>query len=223
VPCFKLPSGEITNKALLQHVASKGRPMILSTGMSELSEVAQAVGWIRAVSKAPLTLLHCLSEYPAPADQVNLAAMDTLRAAFGLPVGYSDHTLGIEVALAAAARGACVIEKHFTLDRSLPGPDHKASLMPEELAALVNGVKTVVSALGDGVKSPAPCEKENRRIARRSVVASRDLERGHVLKRDDLLAKRPGTGIPPSELEALVGRALKKDVREDEVLTWGLL
>jgi N-acetylneuraminate synthase/N,N'-diacetyllegionaminate synthase len=223
VRLFKLPSGEITNKALLEHVARKGKPVILSTGMSELAEVERAVGWLKAVSPAPITLLHCLSEYPAPADQVNLAAMDTLRDAFGLPVGYSDHTLGIDISLAAAARGAAVIEKHFTLDRSLPGPDHKASLEPNELAALVRGVRAVESALGDGIKRPAPCEQANRLVARRSLVAARDLGRGHVLARADLSAKRPGTGIAPAELETLIGRPLKKAVVQDEVLTWDLV
>ncbi len=223
VSLFKLPSGEITNKALLQHVARKGRPLILSTGMSELSEVADAVGWIREVSEAPLTLLQCVSEYPAPADEANLAAMDTLREAFALPAGYSDHTLGIEVALAAAARGACVIEKHFTLDRELPGPDHKASLLPSELAALVNGVRLVESAVGDGIKTVAPCEAANRKVARRSLVAARDLSEGHVLARADLSAKRPGTGIAPAELDGLIGRALSKAVREDGVLTWDMI
>ena len=220
VPLFKLPSGEITNKSLLEHVARKGKPLILSTGMSDMLEVGRAVGWIRAATSAPLTLLHCVTEYPAPADQVNLAAMDALRAAFGLPVGYSDHTLGVEVALAAAARGAAVLEKHFTLDRTLPGPDHKASLEPAELAALVRGVRTISSALGDGVKEPAPCERRNRLVARRSVVAAADLARGHVLRATDLAVKRPGTGIAPADLERLLGRALKKSVRHDEVLTW---
>lgn len=220
VPTFKLPSGEITNKALLQHVARKGKPLILSTGMSSLTEVADAVRWIREVSSAPLTLLHCLTEYPAPVDQVNLRAMDTLREHFGLPAGYSDHTPGIEISIAAAARGASVIEKHLTLDKSLPGPDHAASLDPAEFTALVKAVRSVTSALGDGVKRPAPCEGANRSVARRSVVAARPLPSGHALTREDLAVKRPGDGIAPAELERLLGRRLKKAVEADEALTW---
>lgn len=220
VPLFKIPSGEITNKPLLRHIASKNKPLLLSTGMSDLSEVADAVGWIRETTKAPLTLLHCLSEYPAPAEQVNLSAMQTLRKEFDLPVGYSDHTVGIEIALASVAMGACVVEKHFTLDRSLPGPDHKASLEPTELERMVTGIRLVESALGDGVKKPAPCERANRQVARRSVVAARDLKKGHRLEAGDLLLKRPGTGIPPAALDSLFGRALKKSLLRDEVLHW---
>lgn len=220
VPTFKLPSGEITNKALLQHVARKGKPMILSTGMSTLAEVADAVRWIREVSTGSLTLLHCLTEYPAPVEQVNLRAMDTMREHFGLPAGYSDHTPGIEISVAAAARGAAVIEKHLTLDKSLPGPDHAASLDPAEFASLVKAVRSVSSALGDGVKRPAPCETANRSIARRSVVAARALPSGHALTREDLTVKRPGDGIAPAELDRLLGRRLKKPVEADETLTW---
>jgi N-acetylneuraminate synthase len=220
VPLFKLPSGEITNKPLIQHVARKGKPLILSTGMSTLAEVADAVKWIREVSSAPLTLLHCLTEYPAPVDQVNLRAMDTLRDHFGLPAGYSDHTPGIEISVAAAARGAAVIEKHLTLDKSLPGPDQAASLDPAEFAALVRAVRAVGAALGDGVKRAAPCEVGNRCVARRSVVAAKGLPAGHVLTRADLAVKRPGNGIPPAELERLPGRTLKKAVETDETLTW---
>lgn len=220
---FKLPSGELTNKGLLEHVARLRRPIILSTGMSTLAEVRAAVGWIRRAGgarRAPLTLLHCVTEYPAPAGEVNLRAMDTLRKAFGLPVGYSDHTMGIEVSVAAVARGAEVIEKHFTLDRGLPGPDHKASLEPAEFKALVSAVRTVSAALGDGVKRPAPCERKNMAVARKSLVAARDLPRGARLAAADVLVKRPGTGIPPAGLAKALGRALVRAVRRDEVLTW---
>jgi N,N'-diacetyllegionaminate synthase len=220
VPLFKLPSGELTNKPLLQHVARKGRPLILSTGMSTLAEAVEAVRWIRAVSAAPLTVLHCLTEYPAPASQANLRAMDTLRETLGLPVGYSDHTPGIEVSVAAAARGAAVIEKHLTLDKSLPGPDQAASLNPAEFAALVRAVRLVSAALGDGVKRPVPSELANRTVARRSVVAAKDLPAGHALTRADLALKRPGDGIAPAELDRLIGRKLKKAVESDETLTW---
>jgi N-acetylneuraminate synthase len=223
VPLFKLPSGELTNKPLLQHVARKGKPLILSTGMSSLSEVADAVRWIREVSSAPLTLLHCLTEYPAPTDQVNLRAMDTLRDHFGLPAGYSDHTPGIEISIAAAARGASVIEKHITLDKTLPGPDQAASLDAAEFTALVKAVRAVSAALGDGVKRAAPCEAGNRSVARRSVVAAKTLPAGHALTRADLALKRPGDGIAPAELERLLGRTLKKAVEADETLTWEAL
>ncbi|MDX6769788.1 MAG: N-acetylneuraminate synthase [Elusimicrobiota bacterium] len=223
VPLLKVPSGEITNKPLIRHVASKGKPLIVSTGMSTLSEVADAVRWAREVSSAPLTLLHCLTEYPAPVEQVNLLAMDTLREHFGLPVGYSDHTPGIEVSVAAAARGAAVIEKHLTLDKALPGPDQAASLDPAEFAALVKAVRAVTAALGDGIKRAAPCEAANRTVARRSVVAARDLPAGHTLAAADLALKRPGDGIAPAELERLPGRRLKKAVAADETLTWEAL
>jgi N-acetylneuraminate synthase len=223
VPLFKLSSGEVTNKPLLEHVARKGRPIILSTGMSTLEEVGRAVAWIQAVSKAPLTLLHCVSEYPAPFDQINLRAMDTMRAAFGLPVGYSDHTPGIDISLAAVARSACVIEKHLTLDQSLPGPDHRASLEPAAFAALVRGVRAVESALGDGIKRPQPCETGNKAVGRRSLVAAKPLQRGHRLKRSDLVFKRPGHGISPADLESALGKRLKRGVGADEVLTWKVL
>ncbi|MEK7857824.1 MAG: N-acetylneuraminate synthase [Elusimicrobiota bacterium] len=220
---FKLPSGELTNKALLRHVAGKGKPLILSTGMSTLAEVRRAVGWIFSRRRVPLTLLHCVTEYPAPADEVNLRAMDTLREAFGLPVGYSDHTLGVEIAVAAAARGAAVIEKHLTLDRRLPGPDQAASLEPEDFRAMVAAIRLVESALGDGVKRMAPCERRNRAAARRSLVAARDLPRGHRLEAKDLLAKRPGTGIPPAEAARLLGRRLRRALRRDGLLRWDLV
>ena len=219
IPIFKLPSGEITNKRLLRHVARKGRPMILSTGLSTLEEVARAVGWIRAVSQAPLTLLHCVTEYPAPPEQSNLRSLETMRRAFGLPVGWSDHTPGVETAIAAAALGAAVVEKHLTLDRTLPGPDHKASLEPGDFAAMVRGIRLTTAALGDGIKRPAPCEEPNRAAARRSLVAARALEAGHVLSEDDLQVKRPGSGIAPFQAEEILGRKLKRAVSEDEVLT----
>lgn len=223
VKALKLPSGELTNRALLERAARTGLPLILSTGMSELSEVAHAVSWVRALSAAPLTLLHCVSQYPAPPEQSNLRAMDALREAFGLPVGFSDHTSGIETACAAAARGAVVLEKHLTLDKSLPGPDHKASLEPAEFKALVDAVRRVEAMLGDGIKRPAPCEQSTRAVARRSLVAARALPAGHALAAGDLLAKRPGTGIPPDRAPSLLGRRLKRAVAADEPLSWEAL
>jgi N-acetylneuraminate synthase/N,N'-diacetyllegionaminate synthase len=217
---FKIPSGEITNKRLIEHVARKGKPLIVSTGMSDLEEVRRAVAWIRAVSQAPLTLLHCVTAYPAPANEINLRAMDALRDAFGLPIGYSDHTQGTTVAVAAAARGAVLIEKHLTLDRGMPGPDHAASLEPLELAKMIREIRIVESALGDGIKRAAPCERKNLSAARRSLVAARDLPSGRVLQDGDVAAKRPGNGLSPAEIDLVIGRALKRALKRDEALSW---
>ncbi len=219
LPLFKIPSGELTNKGFLVHVARKNKPMIVSTGMSNLREVEQAVEWIRASSQTPITLLHCVTEYPAPAREVNLKAMMTLRDTFKLPTGYSDHTLGTEISVAAAALGASVIEKHLTLDKKMAGPDHAASLEPDEFKEMVRQIRSVSSALGDGIKRAAACEEKNIPIARKSLVAARDLPAGHVLTPSDLAVKRPGTGLPPYELESRIGRKLKRAVRADQVLT----
>lgn len=223
VGLFKVPSGEITNLPLLRHVASKGKPMILSTGMSTLGEVAEAVAAIRTAANPPLALLHCVSAYPAPVAEMNLRAMDTLRERFDCPVGLSDHTLGIEVALAAVARGAAIVEKHLTLDKTLPGPDHRASLEPGEFAALVRGIRSVEAALGDGEKRPMPSEADVRRVARKSVVAARPLRAGETLTAEAVTVKRPGTGIPPSALASVLGRRVRRDVAADEVLDWTML
>jgi len=223
VPLFKVPSGEITNAPYLAHVAAKRRPMIVSTGMSTLAEVAEAVAAIRAAGDPPVALLHCVSAYPAPPAEMNLRAMDTLRERFGVPVGLSDHTLGLAVALAAVARGAAIVEKHLTLDKAMPGPDHRASLDPGEMAALVRGIRTVESALGDGDKRPTPSELDTRRVARKSLVAARALRAGERLTADAVAVKRPGTGIPPAELDRAVGRRLRRDVAADEVLEWTAL
>jgi N,N'-diacetyllegionaminate synthase len=220
MPIFKIPSGEITNFPFLRHVAAKGRPLILSTGMSTLGDVEEAVNVLRAAGASDLTLLHCVTEYPAPYDEVNLRAMQTLKSAFGLPVGYSDHTPGIEIAIAAVALGAEVIEKHFTLDRSLPGPDHAASLEPAELQQMVAAIRHVESALGTGVKYPAPCELANMSVARKSVVAACALAAGHQLIASDLEIKRPGNGLAPKLLPALIGRTLRVGVSKDDVLSW---
>jgi N,N'-diacetyllegionaminate synthase len=223
VALFKVPSGEITNLPLLRHVASKGRPLILSTGMANLEEVAQAVAVIRAAGDPPLALLHCLSAYPAPVREVNLRAMDSLASRFGCPVGFSDHTLGIEVAVAAAARGAAIIEKHLTLDRMLPGPDHRASLDVAEFSAMVRAIRSVEAALGDGVKRPMPSEIDTRRVARKSLVAARALKAGERVAAGDVASKRPGTGISPAELPRVLGLRLTRDVAADEVIPWEAL
>jgi N-acetylneuraminate synthase/N,N'-diacetyllegionaminate synthase len=212
VPAFKVPSGELTNLPFLRHLATKGRPLIVSTGMATLEEVGAAVDAVRNAGAPPLALLHCVSAYPAVAADSNLRAMDTLARTFGVPVGWSDHTLGIEVALAAVALGAAILEKHFTLDRTLPGPDHRASLEPGELAALVTQVRRVESALGDGRKVPTAAETDTARVARKSLVAARDLAPGTRLGPDDVAVRRPGTGISPAHLDQVLGRRLVRAV-----------
>ena len=220
VALFKVPSGEVTNLPLLRHLAGKGRPIILSTGMSSLEEVEAAAAAIREAGDPPLAVLHCLSAYPAPVAEVNLRAMDALAARLGCPVGFSDHTLGIEIAVAAAARGAAIIEKHLTLDKTLPGPDHRASLDPGEFKGMVRAIRAVESALGDGEKRLMPSEADTRRVARKSLVAARPLSAGDRLAARDVVVKRPGTGISPAELDRVLGRRLTKAVAADEVIGW---
>lgn len=218
VPAYKVPSGEITNWPFLEHIASKGKPVILSTGMSNLDEVEQAVKVLRAAGCSELLILHATSSYPATAASANLRAMRTLSDSFHTPVGLSDHTTGIEVALAATALGACVLEKHFTLDRSLVGPDHKASLEPAELRSLVRGIRAVESALGDGRKQPTPSEEDVRRVARRSIVARSTIPSGTPIAQDLLAYKRPGTGIPPSRLADVIGRRTTRTIPADTLI-----
>jgi N-acetylneuraminate synthase/N,N'-diacetyllegionaminate synthase len=220
---FKVPSGEVTNHPLLAHIARKKKPVILSTGMSTLQEVREAVAVLKKNGARELVVLHCVSSYPARAKDVNLRAMGTLAEALSLPVGYSDHTLGLAVPLAAAALGAQVIEKHFTLDKKLNGPDHAMSLSPAELSALCRGLREVAASLGDGVKRPAASEREIQRVARRSIVLARALPAGSRLSLSDLALKRPGTGLPPAELGKVVGRTLKRDLPADALLSWPLL
>lgn len=218
VPAFKLSSTEVTNLPFLAHVARKGKAILLSTGMSYLEEVASAVEAIRGEGNERLVLLHCVSAYPAPVGEANVSALGALASRFALPVGYSDHTLGTEAALAAVALGACVLEKHFTLDRSLPGPDHRASLEPDELYALVRSVRAVEAALGDGEKRPAPSEEANRLVVRRSLAAGADLPAGTVLTAAMLTVLRPATGIPPDRIAEVAGRTLARSVRRGQLL-----
>ena len=220
LPVYKVPSGELTNEPYLRKIGAKGKPVILSTGMATLGEVEEAINTLRAAGAGQLTLLHCVTEYPAPYAEVNLRAMHTLKLAFGLPVGYSDHTPGIEVSIAAAALGAEMIEKHFTLDRSLPGPDHAASLEPGELKAMVTAIRNVEAALGTGIKAPAPCEIPNISVARKSLVAASSLPAGHKLQEQDLNIKRPGNGLAPKLMPALVGRTLRVAVERDALIRW---
>lgn len=239
---IKLGSGELTNAPLLLAAARTGLPLILSTGMSNLTDVEAALSvlafgygrttaahpcraafeeaWADASARATVVervaLLHCTTEYPAPGDQVNLRAMDTLRAAFGVVCGYSDHTEGHAVALAAVARGAAFIEKHLTLDRSMPGPDHRASVEPSQLRALIQGIREVENALGDGIKVPVPVEIPNRAVARKSLVAARPIAKGASITAQDLSIKRPGGGLSPFEYWAVIGSEAKKEYRADD-------
>jgi N-acetylneuraminate synthase len=217
---YKVGSGEITNLFLLRHVAAKRRPVILSTGMSTVDEVDAAVKVLRTGGSGDVTLLHCVSDYPTRPEDVNLRVMGTLRNRFGVPVGLSDHTTGIAVSLAAAALGAAVIEKHVTLDRGLPGPDHRASLEPGELAELVKGVRQIEVALGSPEKTLTAGERSTVKVARRSLVAAQALAAGAVVERRHLAAKRPGTGISPMDVDKVVGRTLKRDVEKDAILAW---
>ena len=221
VPFYKIPSGEITNKSYLRHIARKGKEIILSTGMAHLQEVKDAVEVIEkeGVDRNQITVLHCNTEYPTPMEDVNLLAMNHIAQELGVKVGYSDHTLGIEVPIAAVALGACVIEKHFTLDRNLPGPDHAASLEPEELKAMVQGIRNIEKAIGGtGVKEPSKSEQKNMAVARKSLHAARSLQRGCVIKQEDLIALRPGTGISPMEIDRIIGRVLVHDVEKQTLL-----
>jgi N-acetylneuraminate synthase len=225
---IKVPSGEITNLPFLVHVARLRKPILLSTGMAYLSEIDEAVRAIKensplrhAQDSLPfLTLLHCLTQYPAPVEEVNLRCMLTLREAFKLPVGYSDHTLGIEVPMAAVALGATVIEKHFTLDRTLPGPDHRASLEPTELKKMVQGIRNIEASLGDGWKTPSASEFENRERVRKGLVAAKDLKAGHRLGPEDITAKRPAKGISPGQKPLVIGSILQRDIEQDTPITW---
>ena len=244
MPAIKIPSGDLTWGPMLLMAARMGRPLIVSTGMATLEEVGEALQVIafaltrgglpagaaeleaafagpeaQAALRERVTLLHCTTEYPAPLTAVNLRAMDLMRETFGLPVGYSDHTLGTTVTIAAAARGATVIEKHFTLDRHRAGPDHAASLEPDELAAMVAAVRDVEAALGEARKGPAPEEISNRAIARRSLVAARPIAAGEPFSLDNLTAKRPADGLSPMEVWPLLGQPAARDWAEDEAIT----
>lgn len=219
LPAFKIPSGEITNLPLLRHLARFGRPLLLSTGMSEMVEVSEAMDVIRTASDPPLALFHCVSNYPAEPRSANLRAMRSLADAFGVPVGWSDHTMGIEIALAATALGACLLEKHLTLSRGLSGPDHRASLEPSEFAALVRGVRAVESALGDGIKRPQDEELGIRKVARKSLHWTRALPAGHRVEPTDLTCLRPGEGLPPSHADRLGGLPLLRNVEQGAMVT----
>lgn len=223
VHAFKIGSGDLTNSPLLRHVASKGRPMVVSTGMADIEEVGEAVRVTKEAGCRDLALLHCVSDYPARAEDANLRAMATLADAFGVPTGFSDHTLGIEVPLAAVAMGATIIEKHFTMDRDLPGPDHRASLEPGELRALVRGIRLVEAARGSGRKVPTPRERELATVARRSIVARVGIPKGSILSLDQLDYRRPGAGLPPTKVQAIVGRRTRVEIAPGSMITEEML
>ncbi len=218
MPFFKIPSGEITDLPYLEKIGRTRKPVVLSTGMSTLREIGEAMKVLRDNDSSDITLLHCTTEYPAPFSEVNLKAMNTMKERFGVPVGYSDHTRGIETAIAAAALGAVVIEKHFTLDRSMAGPDHKASLEPRELEAMIRSIRNVEQALGSGEKEPTPAEEKNRTAARKSILAKRNIRKGEMLTEDNLIAKRPGNGISPMLWHEVLGKSAKRDFMEDELI-----
>ena len=220
---LKISSGDVTNLPMLEVVGTLGLPVVLSTGMADMAEVSAAVATLRAAGADDLVVLQCVSNYPADPALTNLRVMDTLARAFGTPVGLSDHSTGLTVAIAAVARGAACIEKHFTLDRSLPGPDHQASLLPDELRALVAAIRDVEAALGDGIKRPAPSELPVRDVARKSLVAARDLPTGAVLTREDLDVLRPGTGLSPAALPTVVGRRTARAIPHHTPITEEML
>ena len=218
---FKIPSGEITNLPFLRHIGRLGKPVILSTGMATLGDIEAAIEVLEeaGTARSNLTVLHCTTEYPTPMAEVNLRAMLNIHKAFGVAVGYSDHTSGIEVAIAAVALGATVIEKHFTLDRNLPGPDHKASLEPAELKAMVTAIRNIEVALGDGIKRLTLSEARNKPVARKSLVASKAIKAGEIFSAQNVTAKRPGTGISPMRWDEVIGCVAQKDFLADELIS----
>ncbi|MDN3555244.1 N-acetylneuraminate synthase [Halomonas maura] len=217
---FKIPSGEITNWPLLACIGGFGKPVILSTGMCHLADVEAALHRLEAAGAGEVTVLHCVTEYPAPYAQINLSAMHTLAEAFGVKVGYSDHTAGIEIPIAAVALGATVIEKHFTLDTRLPGPDHAASLAPDEFRHMVTAIRHVESARGDGRKRPAPCEWPNLGVVRKSITAQCAIAEGEIITLEHLALKRPGSGLSPCLLDTVIGRRAARTIAVDELLDW---
>lgn len=217
---WKIPSGEITNLPYLRKIAKLGTPVIMSTGMCTVEDIEAAMNVLtkNGLKTDQISLLHCNTEYPTPFEDVNLSAMQTLERHFGVRVGYSDHTKGIEVPIAAVAMGAEIIEKHFTLDRTLPGPDHVASLEPQELKAMVNAIRNIEKAIGSGIKQVSPSEQKNIAIARKSIIAACDIHKGEVFTEENLTVKRPGSGISPMRWDEVVGQIAKRDYVEDELI-----
>ena len=220
IPLFKIPSGEITNLPYLRHIGGMGKPIIISTGMSTLNEIREAIKvlMMEGVQKEEITVLHCNTEYPTPMEDVNLKAMLTIKENLNVRIGYSDHTSGIEIPLAAVAMGATVIEKHFTLDRKMPGPDHNASLEPSELKEMVVGIRNVEKAMGSSVKKPSKSEAKNISIARKSIVANKVIKKGELFSEKNLTTKRPGTGISPMKWDSIIGKPALADYERDDLI-----
>lgn len=216
----KIGSGEITNYIYLEKIAQKNKPIILSTGMSTLGEVEKSLEIIRKYNNQKITLLHCTTNYPCPVEEVNLKAMLTLKEAFKLDIGYSDHTLGIEIPIAATALGATVIEKHFTLDKNLDGPDHKASLEPLELAKMVEAIRNIEKALGNGIKQPNASENKIKEVIRRKIIVFKNLKKGDILKEEDLIFKRSNNGIEAEFYKMIIGKKIKRDLKEETIISW---
>lgn len=223
MPVFKIGSGEITNFPLLTYTARKGKPIIISTGMATLPEIEEALKILRKQGAKNTILLHCVSSYPARIEDINLKVMETLKRAFRLPIGFSDHTLGLTASIAAVALGACVIEKHFTLDKKLPGPDHRASLEPNELKQMIRAIRDVEKAMGNGKKRPTKDEEVNKKAVRRSIIAKADILEGTIITEEILAVKRPGTGITSRYIERVVGRIARKNIRRNELIKWEML
>ncbi len=217
---FKIPSGEITNLPYLRYIGQQGEKVILSTGMSNMVEIASAIDVLEksGTPRSRINILHCTTAYPVPPSDVNLNAMRSIQDMFNVAVGYSDHTLGIEISIAAVALGATVIEKHFTMDRNLPGPDHKASLEPVELQAMVSAIRNIEESLGDGIKRLMPSEIGNRAVARKSIVTSQPINRGQVFTEENITTKRPGTGISPMEWDKIIGKEANRNYLSDELI-----
>lgn len=215
---WKIPSGEITNYPYLVRIAKTNKPIIMSTGMSTIEEISQALNVLKVNGAGSVSLLHCNTQYPTPYEDVNLKAMLTLKEEFNCEIGYSDHTMGIEVPVAAVAMGATIIEKHFTLDRNMEGPDHKASLEPAELKKMVTSIRNIEKAIGRGVKVPSASEQPNMNIARKSIIASREIKKGEILSDDNITTKRPGTGISPMRWNEIIGTEAIRDFCEDELI-----
>lgn len=220
IDLWKIPSGEITNLPYLRKLGGLGKPVIISTGMAEMSEIEDAINVVTSSGTdiKDITVLHCNTEYPTPMQDVNLTAMNTIKDVFKVPIGYSDHTLGIEIPIAAVALGATVIEKHFTLDNSMDGPDHKASLEPQELKKMVAAIRNIEQALGNGIKAPSPSEVKNKPIARKSIVANVDISKGEVFNENNITVKRPGTGISPMKWDEVIGTIATKNYKADELI-----
>jgi N-acetylneuraminate synthase/N,N'-diacetyllegionaminate synthase len=223
VPAYKIASGDLTNIPLLKHIARKAKPLIISTGMSVLEEVEYALEAVREEGSKDIALLHCITSYPARLGEANLRAINTLRKEFGLPTGFSDHTLGIIAPIAAVAMGACILEKHFTLDKSLPGPDHKASMEPSGLKEMVDALRDVEKAMGTGEKVPSLEEEKIKKVARRSIVAGINIPKGAAISEEMLTLKRPGMGLSSINIPEIVGRRTKRSISRDELIGWEML